>query len=789
MTTTRGSTQTSVSRLVGSAKTLPITDLATNRCVLQQMLLIRQEDPRDSRHISIHELSIQTAALIIENWNHVNSKITETPVIITSKQIVARLDHLWSMVEKFSNPRKVTKGDRRKRRKSGDLQAEKEEFLKKLDKLFDILNCQCPLITCTENNCERVCKMKVHICCSCPRDMKIPTIELEFIYHQRTKTGVKSMMMMANPDLVETRKQLKLAQRKEREKKGQERLESQQNPQVEVHDGTSEVFIHDDHASQLEDDIAQLDIVKVDEIKTAAKQNRLHFPLTIKAGVRFGCTSRGLAAITTSTLVDLGIVTKNDPHLIVDKSKVEREKERVIKQLVEEASEDLKVNKVDCILFDGKKDLTRVRFEVEGSDKIYHGMQREEHISVCSAEGYYLTHFVPNDPTQGVSAAKAVSDQLLEYLKEFGLDKSLLAIGGDSTPANTGYKGGSIHFLEVGLGRRLVWIICQLHTNELPLRHLIIDLDGPTASGDKFTGPLGKALDLVEDMPYNPSFKVIKPGPSFPELSQDIIDDLSTDQQYGYRIILAIGTGSVSKDLFLLAIGNVSLARWLTIANRFLKMWVSVHNFKGNNLKNLEAIVEFIIMVYYTMWFNIKVAHRVVDGPRHVLMQMQLVKKISQDSVKKIVIPRVESTAWFAHPENILLSLLASKEETERRFAIRVILDKVRKGEKGDSSVRTFKVPTINWKAFKLKDLIDWDQTAITEPVVTTHMSSEELLACLDSPLKVPDWTCHTQPVERTVSKMVAGREKRDGWIRTADASRRELPVMESKQDFMRLLV
>ena len=112
----------------------------------------------------------------------------------------------------------------------------------------------------------------------------------------------------------------------------------------------------------------------MDEIKTAAKQNRLHFPLTIKAGVRFGCTSRGLAAITTSTLVDLGIVTKNDPHLRVDKSKVEREKERVIKQLVEEASEDLKVNKVDCILFDGKKDLTRVRLEVEGSDKIYHGI-------------------------------------------------------------------------------------------------------------------------------------------------------------------------------------------------------------------------------------------------------------------------------------------------------------------------------------------------------------------------------------------------------------------------------
>ena len=93
-----------------------------------------------------------------------------------------------------------------------------------------------------------------------------------------------------------------------------------------------------------------------------------------------------------------------------------------------------------------------------------------------------------------------------------------------------------------------------------------------------------------------------------------------------------------------------------------------------------------------------------------------------------------------------------------------------------------------------MQELIDWDQTSVTEPVITTHLTSEELLACLDTPLKVPDWTCHTQAVERTIkkvteaSKMVAGREKRDGWIRAADASRKELPLMESKQDFMKLL-
>ena len=86
------------------------------------------------------------------------------------------------------------------------------------------------------------------------------------------------------------------------------------------------------------------------------------------------------------------------------------------------------------------------------------------------------------------------------------------------------------------------------------------------------------------------------------------------------------------------------------------------------------------------------------------------------------------------------------------------------------------------------------DKTDLTEPVVTAQLSSEEVLACLDTPLRVPDWTCHSQACERTVkkvseaSKMVAGREKRDGWIRMADASRKEIPVMESKKDFMKLL-
>ena len=77
MATTRGGSQNSVTKLIGSPKDLPVTDLATNRCVLQQMLQLRQDDPRDIRNIPVHELSIKTADLLIETWKLVNMKIAE----------------------------------------------------------------------------------------------------------------------------------------------------------------------------------------------------------------------------------------------------------------------------------------------------------------------------------------------------------------------------------------------------------------------------------------------------------------------------------------------------------------------------------------------------------------------------------------------------------------------------------------------------------------------------------------------------------------------------------------
>ena len=122
-------------------------------------------------------------------------------------------------------------------------------------------------------------------------------------------------------------------------------------------------------------------------------------------------------------------------------------------------------------------------------------------------------------------------------------------------------------------------------------------------------------LDSATDLEINPNFERIEIGPPLPNLTDEVIRELSTDQSYGYRIVSAIRSGTVPKDLALLQIGPVCHSRWLTTALRFMRIWISIHNIRGKTLKNLKMIVEFCVGVYMVNWFNIKIHSNWSQGP------------------------------------------------------------------------------------------------------------------------------------------------------------------------------
>jgi hypothetical protein len=97
-------------------------------------------------------------------------------------------------------------------------------------------------------------------------------------------------------------------------------------------------------------------------------------------------------------------------------------------------------------------------------------------VLLVSTGSNYLFHFTPEKATKEGLHAEQIAKILFSWLKERGFDRTLWAIGEDSTNVNTGVKAGVMRKLELRLDR-----MYNLHTGELSLRHLIVD--GPTFIG------------------------------------------------------------------------------------------------------------------------------------------------------------------------------------------------------------------------------------------------------------------------------------------------------------------
>ena len=158
----------------------------------------------------------------------------------------------------------------------------------------------------------------------------------------------------------------------------------------------------------------------------------------------------------------------------------------------------------------------------------------------------------------------------------------------------------------------------MIHTNELPLRPLIEKLDGKSNSSVGYSGPIGKLLPKVHDIPVNDNFMVISDGEDLIELPQDVISSLSTDQHNCYLLIKAIKSGHLDMKLKHRKCGSLNHARWLTTGQALMMLWIRYHGLQGETLDAFKLIIKFVLQSYFKLYFDIKVKHRLVDGPNHI---------------------------------------------------------------------------------------------------------------------------------------------------------------------------
>lgn len=380
-----------------------------------------------------------------------------------------------------------------------------------------------------------------------------------------------------------------------------------------------------------------------------------------------------------------------------------------------------------------------------------------------------------------MGTAKGIKDTILSHLKSKSVNLSEISvIGCDGTVVNTGFKAGIIRLMEEEFNKPIQWFICQLHFNELPLRHLLLHLDGKTTGPKCFSGAIGSQLQICETMPIT-EFTVIPT--ILPEITRS---DLSTDQKYLYDFMTAISTGVVSSDLANIKPGSLNHSRWLTAANRILRLYAT----KTDPEEKLVILATYVMRVYGPMWFKIKCNPSCINGAKHLWETISLSRYLNAD-FKTIIDKVIQRNGYFGHPENLLIAMLADDREIIRDLAYRRI---VKARTEKAAGLRMFKVPSFNFDAEDYTNIITWRDCEITEPPLTLNISDEDLKAIVKSGLgtyqNIKDFPCHTQAVERCIklvteaSIAVCGKNKRDGFIRARLLSRQRMPTFDTKKQF-----
>ena len=172
---TRHKSGTHMSEFLGTGKELLVSDLPTLRDVLRFGILLREQHDEDLRNYLVKEMARDMIPPIVNQWLRANA-LFKPPVIVSEKTIIDKIIEAWQIASDISL-KKAKK-------------AKKEKNVSKLDKLFDILSCKCPMLTCSDQNCGSNCNEKVQ-----------PLSNLEFLHTFKRDVSEKTQYQVSNIQL------------------------------------------------------------------------------------------------------------------------------------------------------------------------------------------------------------------------------------------------------------------------------------------------------------------------------------------------------------------------------------------------------------------------------------------------------------------------------------------------------------------------------------------------------------------------------------------------------------
>jgi len=117
----------------------------------------------------------------------------------------------------------------------------------------------------------------------------------------------------------------------------------------------------------------------------------------------------------------------------------------------------------------------------------------------------------------------------------------------------------------------------------------------------------------------------------------------------------------------------------------------------------------------------------------------------------KVIDPVIERNAFFAHSENLLLTMIVDKRVHIRELGYRRII-KARSLASKRKFIRSFQPPKINFFATDYTEMIDWNTTTLFPPPLLRRVSDEDIWSKIQSGETAAEWNfekfpCYTQAV------------------------------------------
>ena len=233
-------------------------------------------------------------------------------------------------------------------------------------------------------------------------------------------------------------------------------------------------------------------------------------------------------------------------------------------------------------------------------------------------------------------------------------------------------------------------------------------LDGTTRSPDSFSDPIGKLLGTdVSEWPVV-RFKHIQKT-NFAILPDKVIEDLSADQKYAYKICLAVSKGSIEKDIQYLKVGPIVHSRWITLACRILHFYVSTRH----PSENLVLLAKYCLNVYFPSWFETKRCNKIPDRSKFFNI-MKRIRNLQYKEVSEIAMKVLQNNAYFAHPEIILVAIFGDCSERVRKMSVESIMCLRQKANNQD--LVKFKPLKVNLQASHYYKMADNSGDDVEEP-------------------------------------------------------------------------